>query len=86
MKAEIFLNELLNYGNYKKTINKLRDAGWENSYFKSDDVSMIGHGCVVSSYPQFYDHKMINRNLPVDVQDISTSPYITYSFWVVLLA
>ena len=44
----------LNYINYKKTVKKLHDAGWKKSYFTSDDVSMLGYGCGVSQYPQFY--------------------------------
>ena len=31
---------------------------WKNSYFTSDDVSMLGYGCGVSQYPQFYDRDL----------------------------
>ena len=27
-------------------------------FFTSDDVSMLGWGCGVSQYPQFYDHEL----------------------------
>ena len=33
----------------------MHQNGWKAQYFKSDDVSMLGHGCGVSQYPQFYD-------------------------------
>ena len=45
--------ELQNDINYKKTIRKLHDSGWENSYFTSTDVSMLDYGCGVSKYHQF---------------------------------
>ena len=28
--------------------------GWKANYFKSSDVSMLGHGCGFSQFPQFY--------------------------------
>ena len=40
--------------NYNKTVRKLHDTGWENSYHTSADVSMIGYGCDMSQYPQFF--------------------------------
>ena len=33
----------------------MHQIGWKDSYFKSSDVSMLGHGCEVSLFPQFYD-------------------------------
>ena len=39
--------------NHKKTVKQLDDTGWENSYFTSADVSLLGYGCGVSQYPQF---------------------------------
>ena len=39
---------------YKKTVKTLHDTGWKNSYFTSADVSMLGYGCGVSQYPQFF--------------------------------
>ena len=48
------LEEQLSYMNYKKTVRKLRDTGWENSYHTSYDVSIIGYGYAVSQYPQFF--------------------------------
>ena len=42
------------YINYKKTVKKLYDTGWKNSYHKSADVSMLGYGCGVSQYLQFF--------------------------------
>ena len=40
--------------NYKKIVRKLHDTGWKKSYHTSDDASMIGYGCGVSQYPQFF--------------------------------
>ena len=45
----------LNYINYNKTFSKLHDDGWENVYFTSADVPILGYGCGVSRYNQFYD-------------------------------
>ena len=33
----------------------MHKIGWKENYFKSTDVSMLGHGCVVSKFPQLYD-------------------------------
>ena len=35
----------------------MHKIGWKAQYFKSADVSMLGHSCGVSQYPQFYDTK-----------------------------
>ena len=40
--------------NYNRTVMKLHDAGWENSFSNSADFSMISYGYGVSQYPQFY--------------------------------
>ena len=32
---------------------KVHDTGWENSYFTSANVYMLGCGCGASQYPQF---------------------------------
>ena len=40
--------------NYRETVKKLHDAGWKNSYFTSADVYMLGYGCGVSKYTQYY--------------------------------
>ena len=44
------LDEKLNDRNYNKAVMKLHDDGWENSFFTSTDVYMLGHGCGVSQY------------------------------------
>ena len=41
--------------NYKRTVRKLHYAGLEKQFFTFADVSMLGYGCGVSQYPQFYD-------------------------------
>ena len=35
----------------------MHDAGWKN-IFTSADVSMLGYGCGVSQYLQFYDQNL----------------------------
>ena len=43
----------------------MHKLGWKAQYFKSADVSMLGHSCGVSTYPQFYDMiKNIYQMLP----------------------
>ena len=32
----------------------MHKIGWKANYFKSADASMLGSGCGVSQYPQFY--------------------------------
>ena len=39
--------------NYKITVTKLHDAGW--IFFNSSNIYIIGYGCGVSHYPQFYN-------------------------------
>ena len=45
---------MLDEGRYKTPIKNMHKIGWKSRYFKSADVSMLGHGCGVSKYPQFY--------------------------------
>ena len=33
----------------------MHKIGWKENYFKSADVSMLGCGCGVSQFPQFYE-------------------------------
>ena len=33
----------------------MHHIGWKANYFKSADVSMLGHGCGVSQFTQFYE-------------------------------
>ena len=59
------LDKQLIYMNYKKTVRKLHNTGWKNSYHNSADVSMLGYGCGVSMYPQFFvDDLDIYQMLP----------------------
>ena len=44
---------------YTTTIQNIHKFCWEAQYWKPADVSMLGHGCGVSQYPQFYDTKKI---------------------------
>ena len=49
------LEGMLDEGNYRTTVQTMHKLSWKAKYFKSADVSMLGHGCGVSQYPQFYD-------------------------------
>ena len=40
-------------------MQNMKKLGWKANYFKSSDVTMLGHGCVVSQYPQFYERTKI---------------------------
>ena len=40
--------------NYKKTVRKFDDTGWNFSYHNSANVSIFGYGCGVSQYPRFF--------------------------------
>ena len=48
------IDKQLSYMNYKEKVRKLHNTGWKNSYHNSADVSMLGYGCGVSMYPQFF--------------------------------
>ena len=58
------LEGMINEGTYKTTIINMHKLGWEANYFKSAHVSMLGHGCGISQYPQFYDRTKKNQVLP----------------------
>ena len=51
------LEGILDEGRYRTTVQNMHKLGWNAQYFKSADVSMLGHSCGVSKYPQFYDTK-----------------------------
>ena len=55
--------------NYKQTVRKLHNTGWKNSYHTSADVSMIGYGCGVSMYPQFFVEDL-------DIYQMLPRPYL----------
>ena len=57
------LEGILGEGNYRSTVQNMHKIGWKTQYFKSSDVSMLGHGCGVSQYPQFYDTNKKNQML-----------------------
>ena len=40
--------------NYKETVRNFHNTGWKNSYHTSADVAMLGYGCGVSMYTQFF--------------------------------
>ena len=45
---------MLDEGRYRTSIQNLHKICWRAQYFKYYDVSMLGHGCGVSQYPQFH--------------------------------
>ena len=49
------IDKQLSFRKFKITVIKSHDCGWKNSSHKSADVSMLGYGCGVSMYPQFFD-------------------------------
>ena len=49
------LEVLRDEGTYKTTIQNMHKLVGKEKFFKSADVLMLGHGCGVSQYPQFYD-------------------------------
>ena len=52
-------------------MRKFHDTGWKTSYHTSADVSMLGYGCGVSQYPQFFVKDLyMYQNLP--------RPYLRY--------
>ena len=53
------LDNKLSFIKYKQTVRELHDSGGKNSSHISADVAMIGYGCGVSVYPQFYDKKKL---------------------------
>ena len=53
------LEGILDEGKYRTTVQNMHKLGWKAQYFKYADVSMLGHGCGVSQYPQFYYTKKI---------------------------
>ena len=46
---------MLDERNYRSIVQNMHKLGWKAQYFKSSDVSMLGHSCGVSTYPQLYD-------------------------------
>ena len=48
------LDKQLSYTNYKETVRKSYNTGWKNSYHTSADISLLGYGCGISMYPQFF--------------------------------
>ena len=58
------LEWMLDEGTYKTSMQNIHKLGWKAQFFKSGDVSMLGHGYDVSQYPQFYDRVKKNQMLP----------------------
>ena len=58
------LEGMLDEGTYKTAIQNMHKLSWKAQFFKSADVLMLGHGCGVSQYPQFYDRIKKYQMLP----------------------
>ena len=50
-------------------MRKLHNTGWENIYHTSAGVSMLGYGCGVYMYPQFFVEYL-------DIYQILPLPYL----------
>ena len=61
------LEGMLYEGKYRTTVQSIHKLGWKAQYFKSADVSILGHGCGVSQYPQFYDNKRKKSNVTTSI-------------------
>ena len=57
---EVILDEVT----YKTSLQNIHKIGWKVNDLKSTDASMLGHGCGVSQYPQFYDKTKNYQMLP----------------------
>ena len=49
------LEGIINDRTYKTILQNMHKLFWKTQFFNSADVSMLGRGCGVSQYPQFYD-------------------------------
>ena len=84
------LDHQLSFNNYKQTVRILHDSGWKNSSHIYADVAMLGYGCGVSVYPQFYDKARLSFHmLPrpyIRSFDGNSSDLIFKKEWVLNLA
>ena len=55
--------------NYKEKVRKLYNNGWKNSYHTSAGVSILGNGCGVSQFIQFFVEVL-------DMYQILPRPYL----------
>ena len=54
------LEGMLHEGKYRTTVQNMHKLGWKAQLFKSADIFMLGYGCGVTQYPQFYDTDIKN--------------------------
>ena len=81
---------MLDEGTYKTTIQNMHNLGWKVQFFKSADVMMLGHGCGVSRYPQFYDrikntYQMLSRTY-VGSYSVEKGYHFFHEPWILSLA
>ena len=58
---------IIDEGTYRTIKQNIHKLGFKAQYFKSDDVSMLVHGCGISQYPQFYDTKKKVSNVATSI-------------------
>ena len=84
------LEEILDQGTYKTTIQNIHKLGWKAQFLKFADVSMLVHGCDVSRYPQFYDRiKNICQMLPLPYVESYTGEkgrHFLQELWIIALS
>ena len=61
------LEGMLDEEKYRSTVQNMHKIGWKAQYFKYADISMLGHGCGVSQYPQFYDTNIKKLNVTTSI-------------------
>ena len=61
---EVMLDEV----KYKTSIQNMHKLGWKGNYFNSTYVSMLGHGCGVSQYPQLYGRTKYISNVTTSIR------------------
>ena len=52
---------------YRTTVQNMHKLGWKVQFFKSADVMLLGHGCGVSQYPQFYNRIIKKSNVTTSI-------------------
>ena len=63
-ECAVNLEGIIDEGKYRTTVQNMHKIGWKAQYFKSANDLILGHGCVVLQYPQFYDTNLKNQMLP----------------------
>ena len=62
----------------KKIQLKIHQDGWKYNYFKSSDVSILGHVCGVSQFPQSNDRYRKLKIYPPHMWEVMRVKRVTY--------